>query len=206
MTSQAVTGAAASSSYSGFGSRQEEKLYDTINFNLLSLLGMRFAKFFREVQEGNYNPYSKAQAAEDAHLKEIIRKFLKKLVKMERKKYTAPRLSEALKDLASLLKIGSASSHKSSTNVVSNFSTTSSNISSKKPPSPSKYAAASSVKTLNCSRNASSPGLSPAASATPTQSTSTRVPKLKQTPSLTICLKNLMPMVVGFILKTLEQL
>ena len=108
MTSQAVTGAAASSSYSGFGSRQEEKLYDTINFNLLSLLGMRFAKFFREVQEGNYNPYSKAQAAEDAHLKEIIRKFLKKLVKMERKKYTAPRLSEALKDLASLLNVTSS--------------------------------------------------------------------------------------------------
>ena len=45
--------------YSGFGTRQEEELYDQITFNVMRLLSVRTTKTLKEMQEGNYNPYTR---------------------------------------------------------------------------------------------------------------------------------------------------
>ena len=70
----AISNAAAvesskSQTWSGFGTRQEEDLYDQLCFNTVRLLSARTAKYLQEMTEGNYNPYSKAQANEDTRLK-----------------------------------------------------------------------------------------------------------------------------------------
>ena len=46
-------------SFSGFGSRKEEELYDFLTFNVVRLLSARTAKHVSTALEGNYNPYSK---------------------------------------------------------------------------------------------------------------------------------------------------
>ena len=56
-----------------------------------------------EVLEGNHNPYSKEQFAEDAHLKLTIEKHYQKLLKMEGKKYSRPFMSESLADMAAMI-------------------------------------------------------------------------------------------------------
>lgn len=86
--------------YSGFGSRQEQDLYNTIAFNSMRLLSMRTAKLLSEVQPGNYNPYTKQEALEDEKLKRAMEKFYSKMVKMEKRKYHGPYLSEALSETA----------------------------------------------------------------------------------------------------------
>ncbi len=67
---------------------------------MLRLLGTRTAKLLSEVQEGNYNPYTKQEAAEDSKLKKAIEKFYTKMLAMEKKKYLQPYLTESLTDMA----------------------------------------------------------------------------------------------------------
>ena len=69
----------------------------------MRLLSARAAKFLREANEGNYNPYSKAQKSEDDRLKQAIEKHYVKLRKMELKKYRKPNMSEALLEMANLI-------------------------------------------------------------------------------------------------------
>lgn len=90
-------------SFSGFGSRKEQELYDHIVFNSLRLLSMRTSKLLSQVQLGNYNPYSKHEAHEDDKLKQAIEKFYLKMAKMEKRKYMGPFFSEALTEIASLV-------------------------------------------------------------------------------------------------------
>ena len=56
-----------------------------------------------EIQEGNYNPYSKEQKYEDTRLKQTLEKYYTTMIKMERKKYRKPNMSEALIDMATLI-------------------------------------------------------------------------------------------------------
>ena len=71
------------SSFSGFGSRKEEEMYDQLVYNTMRLLGSRLKKMFSEVLEGNHNPYTRDQANDDARLKSTIEKHYQKLKKME---------------------------------------------------------------------------------------------------------------------------
>ena len=69
----------------------------------MRLLSARTAKYLKEMHEGNYNPYSKAQQSEDTRLKQSLEKHYVKLRKMEQKKYRKPHMSESLLDIASLV-------------------------------------------------------------------------------------------------------
>jgi len=69
------------------------------------LLSARLAKHLGSVLEGNYNPYSKEQAAEDVHLKQTLEKHHAKLDRMEKSKYRKPLFSEAMLDLAGVLAV-----------------------------------------------------------------------------------------------------
>jgi len=69
----------------------------------MRLLGTRTARLLSEVQEGNYNPYSKQDANEDSRLKQAIGKFYTKMLIMEKKKYLQPYLSESLTEMATVI-------------------------------------------------------------------------------------------------------
>ena len=89
--------------YSGFGTRQEEEMYDQMAFSAMKILSSRTATFLAQASIGNYNPYSKAMAKEDVTLKSTLEYYYLKMVKMEQKKYKKPNLSESLLDMASLI-------------------------------------------------------------------------------------------------------
>ena len=69
----------------------------------MRLLGTRTAKLLKEMQEGNYNPYSKHDSNEDFRLKKAIEKFYTKMLNMEKKKYLQPYLSESLTEMATVI-------------------------------------------------------------------------------------------------------
>ena len=44
--------------YSGFGSRKEEELYDQVTVNTIRLMSNRLKTFLKEVLIGDHNPYA----------------------------------------------------------------------------------------------------------------------------------------------------
>ena len=65
---------------------------------------MRLARFYRDVREGvKFDP--DALYREDTRFREAVAKHFKKMLKMEKKKYTLPAFSQALVEYTSMFGI-----------------------------------------------------------------------------------------------------
>ena len=91
------------STYSGFGTKKEESTYNQLVFNILYLVQLRLSSFYR-FEAGMIGKAERMKDSEDLRLRESIDKHYKKMIKMEKVKYLAPRYSEALKDISVFLK------------------------------------------------------------------------------------------------------
>ena len=69
----------------------------------MRLMSERLKKMLSEMLEGNHNPYTKEQAADDTRLTQTIEKHYQKLIKMENKKYSKPFMSESLTEMAAMI-------------------------------------------------------------------------------------------------------
>lgn len=90
------------STYSGFGTRKEEETYNQLVFNVLHLVQLRLANFYR-VEAGFIGTALKMKDSEDIRLRQLVEKHYRKMVRMEKTKYMAPRFTEALRDIATFL-------------------------------------------------------------------------------------------------------
>ena len=88
--------------HSGFGTKKEEETYNQLVFNVMHLVQLRLANFYR-LESGYIGNAQKMKDSEDVRLRELIDKHYRKMVRMEKTKYMAPRFTEALKDIANFL-------------------------------------------------------------------------------------------------------
>ena len=68
----------------------------------MHLIQMRLSNFYR-VEAGFVGNAVKMQNSDDIRLKQLVEKHYRKMVRMEKTKYMAPRFTEALKDIATFL-------------------------------------------------------------------------------------------------------
>ena len=88
--------------YSGFGTKKEEETYNQLVFNVLHLVQLRLANFYR-LESGYIGNAQKMKDSEDVRLRQLVDKHYRKMVRMEKTKYMAPRFTEALQDIANFL-------------------------------------------------------------------------------------------------------
>ena len=69
----------------------------------MRLLSSRVTKLLKELLVGDHNPYSKEQELQDGRLKTTVEKYYQKMVRMEKKKYSRPFMSESLEEIAKML-------------------------------------------------------------------------------------------------------
>ena len=68
----------------------------------MHLVQLRLASFYR-LEAGFIGNAQKMKDSEDVRLRQLVEKHYRKMVRMEKTKYMAPRFTEALKDIATFL-------------------------------------------------------------------------------------------------------